>query len=119
MPFPLSWSKLLTLTFVILASANLAFSAPLGRIGGTGKVAKVDPQSITLHWAASKNRLARIASTGWAEKGQTWEYTYKLTPETTYWQGGNPVALSDIHKGDTVKITAARGIVSRIDIVRL
>jgi len=103
--------KLFTLIFVVLVCATTAFAAP------PGKVVNVGANTITLHWDINKSGISKhgIANGGYG--GHTREYTYKLTPETTYWQGGKKVALSNIQKGATAKVTAEHGVASRIDIM--
>jgi hypothetical protein len=103
--------KLLSLIFVVLVCVTTAFAAP------PGKVVKVDSNTVTLHWQREKSGISKhgIADGGYG--GSTREYTYKLTPQTTYWQGGKQVALSNIQKGATVKVTADHGVASRIDIM--
>ena len=103
--------KLLSLIFVVLVCVTTAFAAP------PGKVVKVDSNPVTLHWQREKSGISKhgIADGGYG--GSTREYTYKLTPQTTYWQGGKQVALSNIQKGATVKVTADHGVASRIDIM--
>ena len=102
--------KLFTLCFVLVVCGITAFAAP------PGKVVKVDANTITLHWEREKTGISKhgIANGGYG--GGTREYTYKLTPKTTCWQGGKQVALSNVQKGATVKVTADHGVASRIDL---
>jgi hypothetical protein len=102
--------KIFSLLLVVLACATTAFAA------APGKVVKVDSTSITLHWEHAKTGISKhgIANGGYG--GGTREFTYKLTPATTYWQGGKKAALSGIQKGATVQVTAEHGVASKIDI---
>jgi hypothetical protein len=102
--------KLFTLFFVVLVCASTAFAAP------PGKVVKVDPTSVTLHWDHAKTGISKHGMANGGYGGGTREYTYKLTPATTYWQGGKKAAVSSIQKGATVQVTAEHGVASRIDI---
>jgi hypothetical protein len=102
--------KVFTLIFGVLVCAATAFAAP-----HPGKVVKIGPNTITLHWDAN-TRNALDSRTGSARKGLTTEHTYTLTPQTTYWQGGKQIALSNIQKGEMATVTSAHGVASRIDI---
>ena len=104
--------KLLTLIVVVLACAATAFAAP------PGKVVKVEANAITLHWDAKNTGMSHhhgLANGGL--QGTSREFTYQLTPQTTYWQAGKKVALSNVQKGATVKVTAEHGVASRIDLM--
>ena len=105
--------KLSTLIFVVLVCATTAFAAHTSK---PGKVVKVDANTITLHWVAD-TRNGSDSNKGVARMGLTSEHTYKLTPQTTYWQGGKQVALSNIQKGVTAEVTSEHGVASRIDIM--
>jgi hypothetical protein len=102
--------KLSTLFFVVLVCAGTAFAAP------PGKVVKVDPTSLTLHWDHAKAGISKHGMANGGYGGGTREYTYKLTPATTYWQGGKKVTEANIQKDATVKVTADHGVASRVDI---
>jgi len=104
--------KLFGLLFVVLVCATTAFAAPRP----PGQVVKVDAQSITLHWQTQKSGISKHGIAGGGYGGGTREFTFKLTPQTTYWQGGKKVALSNIQKGATVQVTSEHGVASRIDI---
>jgi hypothetical protein len=103
--------KLFTLFFVVLVCASTAFAA------APGKVVKVDSTSITLHWEKAKTGISKHGMANGGYGGGTREYTYKLTPQTTYWQAGKKVTASNIQKDATVKVTAEHGVASRIDIM--
>ena len=49
--------------------------------------------------------------------GSSRQFTFKLTRQTTYWQGGKQVTVASIQKGATVKVTATREVASRVDIL--
>jgi hypothetical protein len=102
--------KLFALFFAVIICAATAFAAP------PGQVVKVDATTITLHWLREKSGISKHGMAGGGYGGGTREYTYKLTPQTTYWQGGKKAALSTIQKGATVQVTAEHGVASRIDI---
>ena len=103
--------KLLSLIFVVLVCVTTAFAAP------PGKVVKVDSNTVTLHWQREKSGISKhgIANGGYG--GSTREYKYKLTPQTTCWQGGKQVPISNIKKGATVQVPSEHGVASRIDIL--
>ena len=104
--------KLLTLIVSVLVCATTAFAAP------PGKVVKVEASALTLHWDAKNTGMSQhhgVANGGL--QGTSREFTYKLTPQTTYWQAGKQVALSNVQKGATVKITAVHGVASRVDLM--
>lgn len=103
--------KLLALIVAVLACATAAFAAP------PGKVVKVDAATITLHWNVAKAHTTRHGEAGGGYGSSSREYTYQLTPQTTYWQAGKKVALSNVQKGATVKVTAEHGVASRIDLM--
>jgi hypothetical protein len=81
------------------------------------KLLRLVAQSITLHWQTQKSGISKHGNAGGGYGGSTREFTFKLTPQTTYWQGGKQVALANIQKGSTVKVTSDHGVVSRIDIL--
>jgi hypothetical protein len=103
--------KLFSLLFLILVCATTAFAAP------PGQVVKVDAQSITLHWQTQKSGISKHGIAGGGYGGSTRQFTFKLTPQTTYWQGGKQVSVASIQKGATVKVTATNGVASRVDIL--
>jgi hypothetical protein len=103
--------KLSTLIFAVLLCATTVFAAP------PGQVVKVDPTTVTLHWVHNNTGISKHGLASGGLSGGTREYTYKLTPQTTYWQAGKKVALSNVQKGATVKVTAEHGVASRIDIM--
>jgi hypothetical protein len=105
--------KLYSLLFAVLICAASAFGSP----PAPGQVLKVSAQSITLHWQVQKGGISKHGIAGGGYGGSTREYTFKLTPQTTCWQGGKQVAVTNIQKGATVKITSDHGVVSRIDIL--
>ena len=102
--------NIFTLIFGVLVCAATAIAAP-----HPGKVVKIGPNTITLHWDAN-TRNTSDSNKGVARMGLTTEHTYTLTPQTTYWQGGKQIGLSNIQKGVTATVTAAHGVASRIDI---
>lgn len=95
----------------MLVCATTAFAAP------PGQVVKVDAQSITVHWQTQKSGMGKHGFADGGFVGSTRQFTFKLTPQTTYWQGGKQVTLASIQKGATVQVTAAHGVASRIDIL--
>ena len=105
--------KLQSLILAVLVGAAPAFGSP----PAPGQVVKVSAQSITLHWQTQKSGISKHGIAGGGYGGSTREYSFKLTPETTYWQGGKQVAVANIQKGSTVKVTSDHGVVSRIDIL--
>jgi hypothetical protein len=104
--------KLSSLTFFALAFAGAAFAAPRP----PGQVVKVDAQSITLHWQAQKSGISKHGNANGGYGGSTREFTFKITPQTTCWQGGKQVTVSNIQKGATVQVNSEHGVASRIDI---
>ena len=102
--------KLFSLLLVILICVTPAFAA------APGQVVNVDAQSITLHWQTQKSGISKHGIAGGGYGGSTRQFTFKLTPQTTYWQGGKQVTVASIQKGATVQVTSAHGVASRIDI---
>jgi hypothetical protein len=102
--------KLFPLFFVVLFFPSTACADT------PGKVVKVDPTSVTLHLDHAKAGISKHGMANGGYGGGTREYTYKLTPATTYWQGGKKVTESNIQKDATVKVTADHGVASRVDI---
>lgn len=102
--------KLFALFFAVLICAATAFASP------PGQVVNVDAASIKLHWTHQMSGISKHGNANGNYGGGSREYTYKLTPQTTYWQGGKKAALSSIQKGATVQVTAEHGVASRIDI---
>ena len=106
--------KSFSLIFLVLVFAATAFAS----VRPPGQVVKVDAQSLTLHWDVKTTSMTQHHGlAGGGLRGTSREFTFKLTPQTTYWQGGKQVALSNIQKGATVKVTADHGVASRIDIM--
>jgi hypothetical protein len=102
--------KILSFFLLVLVCATTAFaSAP-------GQVVKVDAANITLHWSHQMSGITKHGNSNGNYGGASRQFTYKLTPATTYWQGGKKAALSSIQKGATVQVTAEHGVASRIDI---
>ena len=114
-----SMKKLFNL-FVILVCATTAFAAD------PGQVVKVDAQSITVHWQTPESYIPGRSDLDSSQKhgmavgvygGSSHQFTFKLTPQTTYWQGRKQVTVASIQKGATVKITATHEVASRVDIL--
>ena len=104
--------KLLSLIFVVLVCVTTAFAAP------PGKVVKVDAQSITLHWDVKTTSMTQHhGMAGGGYRGTSREFTFKLTPQTTYRQAAKPVGLSNVQKGAKINITSAHGVATRVDIL--
>ena len=82
--------KLPVLILTVLGCATAAFAAPPGR-----QVVKVSADSITLHWQVEKVHTTRHGEAG----------------------GGKQVTLGNVQKGETVKVTANKGVISRLDIL--
>jgi hypothetical protein len=106
--------KLYSLIFAAVVCAATTF----GATPPPGHVVKVNAQSITLHWQRQTGGISKHGMASGGYSGSSREFTYKLTPQTTYWQGGKQVGLSSIQKGASVKVTSDHGIASRIDIVQ-
>jgi hypothetical protein len=113
-------NKLFSLLFVILVCGTKAFAAD------PGQVVKVDAQSITVHWQTPEAYIPGRSDLDSSQKhgiavggygGSSRQFTFKLTPQTTYWQGGTQVTITSIHKGATVKVTATHEVASRVDIL--
>jgi hypothetical protein len=103
--------KLFSLLFVMLVCATTVFAAP------PGQVVKVDAQSITLHWQTHQSGISKHGMASGSYGGGSREFTFKLTPQTTYWQGGKQVTVASIQVGAKVQVTAAHGVASRVDIL--
>jgi hypothetical protein len=106
----LSMKKLFALFSAVLICAATAIAAP------PGQVVKVDATNITLHWTHQMSGISKHGNANGNYGGGSRQFTYKLTPKTTYWQGGMQAALSSIQKGAMVQVTADHGVASRIDI---
>jgi hypothetical protein len=119
--------KLFSLLFVILVCATTAFAADPSTAfaADPGQVVKVDAQSITVHWQTPESDIPGRSDLDSSKKhgmgggygGSSHQFTFKLTPQTTYWQGGKQVTVASIQKGATVKVTATHGVASRVDIL--
>jgi hypothetical protein len=110
----LPMKKSFGLIFLVLVFAATAFAA----VRPPGKVVKVDAQSITLHWDVKTTSMTQHhGMAGGGLRGTSREFTFKLTPQTTCWQGGKQVPISSIQKGATVQVTSEHGVASRIDIL--
>ena len=112
--------KLFSLLFVILSCATTAFAAD------PGQVVKVDAQSITVHWQTPESYITGRSDLDSSQKhcmavggygGSSHQFTFKLTRQTTYWQGGKQVTIASIQKGATVKVTANHEVASRVEIL--
>jgi hypothetical protein len=110
----LSMKKSFSLIFLALLFAATAFAA----VRPPGKVVKVDAQSLTLHWDAKTTSMTQHhGMAGGGYRGTSREFTFKLTPQTTFWQAGKQVSISNIKKGATVQVTSEHGVASRVDIL--
>ena len=110
----LPMKKSFSLVFLVLVVAATAFAA----VRPPGQVVKVDAQSITLHWDAKATGMSHHHGlAGGGVNGTSREFTFKLTPQTTFWQGGKQVSISNIKKGDTVQVTSEHGVASKVEIL--
>jgi hypothetical protein len=110
----LSMKKSFSLIFLVLICAATAFAA----VRPPGQVVKVDAQSITLHWDVKTTSMSQHHGlAGGGVRGTSREFTFKLTPQTTFWQAGKQVSISNIKKGATVQVTSEHGVASRVDIL--
>jgi len=110
----LPMKKSFSLIFLVLVFAATAFAS----VRPPGQVVKVDAQSITLHWDVKTTSMSQHHGlAGGGVRGTSREFTFKLTPQTTFWQGGKQVSISNIKKGATVQVTSEHGVASRIDIL--
>jgi hypothetical protein len=112
--------NLFSLLFAILACATTAFAAD------PGQVVKVDAQSITVHWQTPESYIPGRSDLDSSQKhgmagggygGSSRQLAFKLTSQTTYWQGGKQVTVASIKMGATVEVTATHGVASRVDIL--
>jgi hypothetical protein len=67
---------------------------------------------LVLHWHTNTKSRHGMAGVGVSR-----ETTFKLTPQTTYWQAGKQVSLSNIQKGAKIDITTVHGVATRLDIL--
>jgi hypothetical protein len=112
--------KLFSVLFAILVCAMTAFAA------NPGQVVRVDVQSITVHWKTPESYIPGRSDLDSSQKhgmavggygGSSHQFTFKLTAQTTYWQGGKQVTVASIKKGAAVKTTATHDVASRVDIL--
>jgi hypothetical protein len=112
--------KISSLLFVIVVYATATFAAD------PGQVVKVDAQSITVHWQTPEAYIPGRSDLDSSQQhgmavggygGSSHQFTFKLTPQTTYWQGAKQVTVASIQKGARVKVTATHEVASRVDIL--
>ena len=88
------------------------FCAVTAFAGKPGQVVKVDSASLTLHWTVQTKSNHGMGS---AYAGSSREFTYRLTPQTQFFQGGKTVSAAALRPGMTATVSASRGIASRVD----
>jgi hypothetical protein len=99
--------KFLSTTLVLIASAVLAVAA-------TGTVTKVSDGSFTVHYevkAVSKHGMAH------AYTGNSREYTFKVSPSTTYTANGAKGSFASIQKGAHVNVQHSGLVATHVDVV--
>jgi maltose-binding protein MalE len=100
--------KFLSTTLVLIASAVLAVAAP-------GTVTKVSAGSFTVHWdvkeAVSKHGMAHAYS------GTSREYTFTVSPSTTYTVNGAKGSFANIQKGVHVNVQHSGLVATHVDVV--
>jgi maltose-binding protein MalE len=99
--------KFLSTTLVLIASAILAVAA-------TGTVTKVSDGSFTVHYvvkAVSKHGMAH------AYTGNSREYTFTVSPSTTYTANGAKGSFASIQKGVHVNVQHSGLVATHVDVV--
>jgi maltose-binding protein MalE len=99
--------KFLSTTLVLIASAVLATAA-------TGTVTKVSGGSFTVHYevnAKSKHGMAHSYA------GNSREYTFTVSPSTTYTVNGAKGSFANIQKGVHVNVQHSRLAATHVDVV--
>ena len=115
---------------LLLALVGLAISSALPTLAqqtntpDPGQVVKVDAQSITVNWQTPEAYIPGRSDLDSSQQhgmagygGSSHQFTFKLTPQTTYWQGAKQVTVASIQKGARVKVTATHEVASRVDIL--
>jgi maltose-binding protein MalE len=99
--------KFLSTTLVLIASAILVVAAP-------GTVTKVSNGSFTAHYevnAKSKHGMAHSYA------GNSREYTFTVSPSTTYTVNGAKGSFADIQKGAHVNVKHTGLAATHVDVV--
>jgi hypothetical protein len=111
-------------THLVVALVVLAATTAFATDPGQG--VKVDVLSITVHWKTPESYIPGRSDLYSSQKhgmavggygGSSHQFTFKLTPQTTFWHGGKQVTIASIQKGAAVQVTATDQVASRVDIL--
>jgi len=102
--------KLLSTILVLMTSAVLAVAAP-------GTVVKVSGNSITVHWTVDASGISKHGIANGGYRGSSREYTFTVTPSTTYSVNGAKGSLGSIQKGMHVKVQHTGLVATHVDVV--
>lgn len=102
--------KFLSTTLVLFASAILAVAAP-------GTVTKVGDNSFTAHWTVKASGMSKHGMANGGYLGSSREYTFKVTPSTTYAVNGAKGSFSSIQKGVHVIVKHNGSVATHVDVV--
>jgi hypothetical protein len=91
------------------------FCAVTAFAGKPGQVVKVDSVSLTMHWTVQTSGMSKHGMGMGSYAGSSREFTYRLTPQTVFFQGGKKVSAAALHPGMTATVTASQGVASRVD----
>jgi hypothetical protein len=102
--------KFLSTTLVLFASAILAIAAP-------GTVTKVNGDSFTAHYTVGASGISKHGMANGGYRGSSREYTFKVTPSTTYTVNGAKGSFSSIQKGVHVTVQHTGLVATHVDVV--
>jgi hypothetical protein len=102
--------KFLSTTLMLFASAILAVAAP-------GTVTKVSGDSFTAHWTVDASGISKHGMANGGYRGSSREWTFKVTPSTTYTVNGAKGSFSSIQKGVHVNVKHTGLVATHVDVV--
>ncbi len=102
--------KFLSTTLLLFASAILAIAAP-------GTVTKVSGDSFTVHWTVDSSGISKHGIANGGYRGSSREWTFKVTPSTTYAVNGAKGSFSSIQKGVHVNVKHTGLVATHVDVV--
>jgi hypothetical protein len=102
--------RFLSTTLVLFASAILAVAAP-------GTVTKVSGNSFTAHWTVDASGISKHGMANGGYRGSSREWTFTVTPSTTYTVNGAKGSFSGIQKGVHVNVKHTGLVATHVDVV--
>ena len=81
--------------------------------GQSGRVVKVDATSLTMQWTVQTSGMSHHGMARSVTASH--DFTYRLIPQTVFFQAGKKVSPAALHQGMAATVTASNGVASRVD----